>query len=250
MSNLNNPSKTLIISHRGISKEAPENTIPAFKLAFEREFDGIEADFHLTKDGEIVCIHDRSTLKVTGIKKIVKKSTLTELKKLDVGLWFDKSWQGLTMPTLSEVLQIIPQGKKLFMEIKCGVEIIPKFLQILNSSQFPREQLTIISFNAPVLKTLKKYAPFLKTSLLSGFAINYQSRRRIPSTKKVLRKLQLIQADGLSLQTHKLLNQEFVKKIQNAGYEYHVWTVDDAETFKKYREMGVNSITTNLPTLI
>jgi glycerophosphoryl diester phosphodiesterase len=239
-------NKTLIIAHRGISREAPENTIPAFKLAFEREFDGIEADFRLTKDGEIVCIHDRSTFKVARIRKIVKKSTLAELKKLDVGLWFSKSWQGLTIPTLREVLQVIPQGKKLFMEIKCGVEIIPKLLQILNNSQFPREQLIVISFNSKVIQTLKKYAPFLKTLLLSSLEINYQSRRLIPSVKNVLKKLQLIQADGFSSQAHKLLDQEFVDKIQKAGYEYHVWTVDDAETLQKFRQMGVNSITTNL----
>ena len=75
-------SKPLIIAHRGASGEAPENTMVAFKLAWELGADGIEGDFHLTRDGHIVAIHDKDTNKVTKGKNklIVKKTSLKELQ--------------------------------------------------------------------------------------------------------------------------------------------------------------------------
>lgn len=82
----------LIVAHRGASYDAPENTLAAFRLAFEKDADGIEGDFYLTSDNRIVCIHDSDTERVAGKKLIVAKSTLAELKQLDVGSWKDKKW--------------------------------------------------------------------------------------------------------------------------------------------------------------
>ena len=76
-----------LVAHRGASADAPENTIPAFQLAWEQGADAIEGDFHLTADGHIVCIHDEDTQKVAGKKLIVPESTLADLRKLDVGAW-------------------------------------------------------------------------------------------------------------------------------------------------------------------
>ena len=75
----------MIVAHRGASRDAPENTIPAFKLAWEQGADAIEGDFHLTKDGNIVCIHDGNTENVSNTNLVVRESTLAELRKLDVG---------------------------------------------------------------------------------------------------------------------------------------------------------------------
>lgn len=242
--------KTLIIAHRGASKQAPENTIPAFKLAIQQNADGIEGDFRLTKDGEIVCIHDALTKRVGNVNKVVQDLTLDELKQIDVGKWFSKDWQGLTIPTLTEVLEILPKNKKLFIEVKCGVEIVPSLLSILNNNSTNKEQIVIISFDSEVLKAIKNSLPSIKTLFLSSFKGNYLTSKLIPSVEKVLEILTYIKADGFSSQAHKLLDEKFINKIMKAGYEYHVWTVDDIAKAQKFMKMGVNSITTNTPSYL
>jgi glycerophosphoryl diester phosphodiesterase len=110
----------LIIAHRGASHDAPENTLASFKLAWEQKADGIEGDFYLTKDGKIVCIHDKTTKRTSGqkVELDVAASTLAELRKVDVGAWKDPKYAGEKMPTLEEVLAIVPAGKVFFIEIK------------------------------------------------------------------------------------------------------------------------------------
>jgi glycerophosphoryl diester phosphodiesterase len=81
-------AEPFIVAHRGASADAPENTLPAFELAWKQGADAIEGDFHLTRDGKIVCIHDYDTQRVSGSKRVVKDSTLDELRALDAGAWF------------------------------------------------------------------------------------------------------------------------------------------------------------------
>ncbi|MDP6721144.1 MAG: glycerophosphodiester phosphodiesterase family protein, partial [Pirellulaceae bacterium] len=94
----------LIVAHRGASYDAPENTLAAFRLAWRQGADGIEGDFYLTKDGQIVCIHDADTKRTAGVSRQVAKSTLAELRELDVGRWKDEEFAGERMPTLQQVL--------------------------------------------------------------------------------------------------------------------------------------------------
>ena len=78
-------AKPLIVAHRGSSFERPENTLPAFELAWEQGADAIEGDFLLTKDKQIVCIQDHSTKHLANRNLVVGESTLEELRELDVG---------------------------------------------------------------------------------------------------------------------------------------------------------------------
>lgn len=75
-----------IIAHRGASHDAPENTLPAYKLAWQQGADGIEGDFRLTADGQIVCLHDPSTGRVGDRDLVVSESTLAELRQADMGV--------------------------------------------------------------------------------------------------------------------------------------------------------------------
>ena len=75
----------MIVAHRGASSDAPENTLPAFRRAWELGADAIEGDFRLTKDGRIVCIHDKDTKRVADAKLVVSDATLAQLRTLDVG---------------------------------------------------------------------------------------------------------------------------------------------------------------------
>src|SRR6476661_5646642 len=117
-------SQVEIVAHRGASAEAPENTLPSFKLGWELA-DADELDIYLSKDGEAVVMHDASTKRTAGLDKLVADQTLAELKALDAGSWKAPSWTGTRIPTLAEVLALVPEGKRLFIEIKAGPEVIP-----------------------------------------------------------------------------------------------------------------------------
>ena len=237
---------TIIVAHRGASKYAPENTIPSFKLAWEQGADAIEGDFYLTKDGEIVCIHDKDTKRVSGVKKIVAESTLEELRKLDAGSWFGEEWKGTLIPTISEVFATIPDGKKIYIEIKSGSEILPKLFEELTKSGLKKNQIVVISFDKNVIRNLKNKDPGIKAFWLSDFKRDKFSGKTEPSINSVIDVLWRTGADGLS-STHKLIEDSFIKEIQSEGFEYHVWTVDDPETARRFKKLGAKSITTNDP---
>ena len=89
-----------IVAHRGASADAPENTVPAFQLAWERGADRIEGDFFLTSDGVIVCFHDKTTKRLGGGNLKVSSTPYQQLRALDVGAWKDPKWKGTRIPTL------------------------------------------------------------------------------------------------------------------------------------------------------
>ena len=235
----------MIVAHRGASKEAPENTLPAFKLAWKKGADAIEGDFHLTKDGHIVCIHDRNTKKVSGENLVVSNVTLAELRKLDVGVRHGKAFTGTIIPTIAEVFSTIPKQKTIYIEIKCGAEIIPTLLQEIEKSDLKREQIVVISFDKKVIQELKSKAPRFKASWLSGFKKD-KSGKISPSLETVLTTLNEIKADGFSSTKH-MIDETLIKSIMEKGYDYHVWTVDDTKTARRFKKWGAKSITTNVP---
>ncbi|NIL97886.1 MAG: hypothetical protein GTO53_09115, partial [Planctomycetales bacterium] len=124
-------AEPLIVAHRGASGDAPENTIEAFQLAWQQGADAIEGDFHLSQDGQVVCIHDKDTQRTAGQALIVAESSLEDLRKLDVGSFFGPRYSGARIPTLAEVLATVPQGKKIYLDIKCGAAIVPPMLEQL-----------------------------------------------------------------------------------------------------------------------
>ena len=234
----------LIVAHRGASRDAPENTIPAFQLAWEQGADAIEGDFHLSKDGEIVCFHDADTKRVAGTQLVVRQSTLAELKQLDVGATHGVAFNGTRIPTIAEVFATIPQGKKIFIEVKCGAEIIPTLLNEIDQSGLTQEQIVVISFNKQVIQQLKIKAPQYKASWLCSF--NKQETGEItPALATVLKTLKQIQADGLSSNT--ALPASVIEAVSQQGYEWHVWTINDLNTARRMQALGVLSITTDVP---
>src|SRR5438034_6344625 len=107
-----------IIAHRGASHDAPENTLAAVHLAWQQNADAVEIDVHLSKDGKLVVIHDATTKRTCGVSHKVRELTLAELKSLDAGKWKGRQWVGETIPTLDEVLDIVPKGRGLVIEMK------------------------------------------------------------------------------------------------------------------------------------
>lgn len=236
-----------LVAHRGASKEAPENTLPSFNLAWKQGADAIEGDFHLTRDGKIVCIHDYDTARVSGSKRIVKDSTLEELRALDAGAWFKPEWKGTRLPTFAEVAATVPAGRKFYVEVKCGPEIIPALLKGIADSGLTASQIVVISFNAPVIQELEKQAPGFKTCWLSSFK---KESPLDPAIGEVLATLRDIKADGFSSRADERLDAGFIQAVRDAGFEYHCWTVDEPEIARRFLGLGALSITTNRPAFL
>ena len=110
--------KMVLMAHRGESFIAPENTLSAFKMAWDKGAKAVELDCYLTKDHKIVVMHDASTKRTGGVDLVAKDTDSAELRKLDLGKWKGEQFAGEKMPFLSEVLATIPKGGKLFVEIK------------------------------------------------------------------------------------------------------------------------------------
>ena len=136
-----------IIGHRGASDDAPENTGSSIKEAFAQGADGVEVDVRLTKDKKIICIHDKNTLRTTGLSLEVKKSDYRELKNLDAGSWKGAVWRDESIPSLEEVLKEVPLNKEIFIEVKTGLEIIDPLISLVLSSKITQRNISIISLN-------------------------------------------------------------------------------------------------------
>ncbi len=215
----------MIIAHRGVSFDLPENSLPAFNISWDHAADGIEGDFHLTKDGAIVCIHDEDTGRVCKQNLIVRDSTLKELKALDLD-YKGTEYLQIKIPTLAEVLEILPDGKKIFIEVKCGSEIVKPLLGELSRSKLNSNDAVIIS--SPNYRSLLLYS--------------YEAGCNINNLIDVMRN---IKADGLS--TDNELSKTLVEQTINAGFEYHSWTIDSIHVAQKLINWGSSSITTNKP---
>ena len=240
-------TKPLLIAHRGASREAPENTQSAFDLAWQQGADGIEADFRLTRDGQVVCLHDADTGRCSGVQLAVAAASLSELKRLDVGAWKGKCWQGERIPTLAEVLGRLPTGKIFFIELKCGPEIIAPLRQILLVGGVPLEKLRLLTFDAQLVARLKQLLPEVRVCLNLDYRWHWPNRNWSPSREEIWTTLESCGADGLSSRAHALLDEQFVAELQQRGKEIHVWTVDLALSASHYHELGVDSIMTNRP---
>lgn len=235
----------LIVAHRGASRDAPENTLPAFKLAWEQGADAIEGDFRLTQDGQIVCIHDEDTQRVAARKLVISESPLKALRELDVGAYRGEIYAGTVIPTIAEVFATIPAQKKIYIEIKSDESIIPYLLEEIRIAGLAQDQVTLISFDKDLIKALKARAPQYKALWLSSFKKD-QLGNITPSIETTLNTLDRIKADGFS-SSKNLIEEALVNRVLAKGYEYHVWTVDDLELARRFKAWGAKSITTNVP---
>jgi glycerophosphoryl diester phosphodiesterase len=108
----------LVIAHRGDSAHAPENTLPAFEGAIQAGADWIELDVHLTKDDQVVVIHDETVDRTTNGKGRVEDLTLAQLQELDAGSWFGSNFAGARLPTLDQVLDLAKGRSRVLIELK------------------------------------------------------------------------------------------------------------------------------------
>jgi len=240
----------MIVAHRGASFDAPENTLAAFQEAWKQGADAIEGDFYLTKDGHIVCIHDKTTERTTlGTAKLKPaESTLEELRDLDVGSWKHEKYAGERIPLIEEVLATVPQKGKILVEIKCGPEIIEPLRVVLEKSSLRPEQIVIICFDEEVVKQAREKMPQYKANWLTSYKQNKVTGKWSPDLGKVLKTLGETKATGLGTKgLDEVVTVDFVREIRKAGHECHVWTINDPAQARRYAELGFDSITTDKP---
>jgi len=244
-------SAQMIVAHRGASDAAPENTLAAFQLAWKLGADAIEGDFYLTTDQQIVTIHDSNTKKTAGVDLRVASCTLQQLRQLDVGSWKSPRFRGQRIPTIEEVLAVVPQGKKILIEIKCGPEIVPKLKDALANSSLSPAQTIVIAFQESVVSAVKQQIPNVKVYWLTSYKEDKKTHVWSPQLAEVLAALKRTGADGLDTQANQeIVDAKFIRAVRDAGYEVHTWTIDDPKVAQHFQRLGVDSITTNRPRLI
>jgi glycerophosphoryl diester phosphodiesterase len=243
------PRLPVIVGHRGAAAHAPENTLASFRLGFEQGAEAIEGDFWLTRDGRIVAMHDRDLHRTTGDPRNVADVTLEEIRTFDAGSWGDwkdAGFAGEPVPTLEEVLGIVPDGRGVLIEIKDSPRIVEALVVALDASSLGTDQVTVISFDADVIASLKQRAPKWKAFWLTSF----KERDGVwhPTAEDVVATARRIKADGVDVRAEvAVVDEAFAKTVRGAGLELHVWTVNDAAVARRMAEIGVDSITTDRP---
>ena len=235
-----------VIAHRGASEHAPENTLPAFELAWQQGADGVECDVRLTADCQVVCIHDADTERVAGKTLLVEKHSYADLQALDVGAWKGAAFKDTCIPLLSGLLAASPFGKQLFIEVKTGVEILPALLEVLDASPIDLRVITVIAFDTEVIRSLKQLRPEIRAYWLIDVQSNWLGRSKL-KLDDVLDTLIEIRANGLGLRRHSGINRDMVHAILSADLALNIWTVDDPTDARRFDTFGVTSITSNEP---
>lgn len=237
--------KQLIIAHRGESFIAPENTLSSINLAWKNGADAVEVDVRLTKDNKVVVIHDAHTRRVSRKLRWISNTELEELKRLDVGKYKNRMYKGERIPTLQEVLDTVPNGKKILIEIKSDRKIIPYLKNVINNSALQTNQIEIISFKLKTLIEVRKQLP--KFSVFWILALNYSWIQKFfrPSINSIILKAIKYNINGLDLCVGRMLDTEVVEKIKSAELKLYTWTVNNPEKAKSLFDMGVDGITTD-----
>lgn len=238
-----------LVAHRGESHDAPENTLAAIRLAWERGADAVEFDVHLTADNKLIAIHDADTQRVTAgrTKLVVAKETAETLRKVDVGAWQGPKFAGERVPMLDEVIATLPAdpNRRLLIEVKIGPEATEPLAAAIEAAGRPPRQTAVISFNLATCRSVKQRLPKLKVYYLSSFKQDERTGKVTPTVRELIRTAQEAKLDGLDVSYKGPVDAAFAKQVHDAGLELHVWTVDDPADARRMLEAGVNGITTN-----
>jgi glycerophosphoryl diester phosphodiesterase len=240
-----NKADELIIAHRGESVDAPENTLAAINLAWGRRIKSVEIDIRLCKDNEIVVIHDKDTLRISGEKKIIRNSSLKELKLLDAGSFKSIKWEGETIPTLKEVINTVPGEGRLIIEIKSDENILGRLKTELSQSKLKDSQIELIAFNKKILMKARHLMPNYKILWLMELDYFWPWWICRVNKQKIIRMAKKLQLDGVNVWCGKLLTEEFIRVFKDAGLLIYAWTVNDPVKAFQLIKFGIDGITTD-----
>lgn len=232
--------KTLILAHRGNSRVAPENTLPAFESALDLGVDLVELDYHHTADGVPVVFHDEELDRCTdachvwgGTKQLLARRPWAELKQLDAGGWFGEAFRGTHIATLEDALRLICPRAGCMIERKSGdAATCVALLQRLNVI----ERCVVTGFEWPFLAECHRLAPELSLGALGTDRL----------TPERLSEAQQIGARVIGWDND-FVTAEHVRLVHSRGLKAWVWTVDQPARAAELVSWGIDGLISNFP---
>lgn len=230
---------TKVFAHRGASGYAPENTLEAFALAGEQGAQGIELDVQLTKDGEVVVIHDETIDRVSTGKGAVRDYTLEELRRFSFHN-HKKEYEGVQIPTLREVLeQVKPGGMEVNIELKTGIYWYPgleeKTVELVKAAGM-ENRVIYSSFNHySVQKILELDGEAETAYLYNDVLLNVENYAKNTGVC------------GLHPAVYHLKMADFLESYRRSGLKVRVWTVNDEADMRQFIEKDLEAVITNYP---
>ncbi|MBR3552666.1 MAG: hypothetical protein IKN72_04665 [Clostridia bacterium] len=224
------------VAHRGYSAVAPENTLPAFRLAGEYGFWGAECDISQTKDGVWVLMHDDTVDRMTDGTGLVSAFTYDEIAALTIDAGANvQQFPNTKIPTLVEYLDVCRQyGLHPVIEIKSIVneDSLPGLAAVLRARE-EKDAFVIISFGREIVTGIKALLPEVPTYLLSN-----------PGTAEDIDFCVENGIDGIDVSY--LTPAQVLQSAQTAGLKTMIWTVDSMDVAESGYLQGVTDLTTNL----
>lgn len=240
--------KTLFnIAHRGFSGQYPENTLIAFRKAAEIGADMVEMDVTLSKDGEVVVLHDDTLDRTTDGRGWVGEYTLAQLKRLDAGRWFAPSFAGERIPTLDEALALLKttpatvciELKRLVGHDDADVpHFIEKVLALVHRWELG-SRMILMGKQAHYLAIAAQFDPQVVTAYNPGYA-------RLRGTGHTAR---LALACGAQMVTpdYRWVTRGLINSLHARGLSVLVWTINRPWTMRRAIAQGADGIITNHP---
>lgn len=225
---------TKFIAHRGLSVLERENTHAAFIAAGCKSYYASECDIHLTKDNHFVVIHDFSTRRVAEVDKLVKDSTLAELRDIQLYDLDDQVKTHLRIPTLEEYIGISKKySMKCFIEIKPVMNLpqIKNLLSVIESYDY-LDEVCIISFDYQNLENVR----ILNKEIELGFLVNEYKNDLLDGCYKINAFLNI---------NYQVVTEDLIKTFHNHNLKIGTWTVDDEEVAKELVGYRIDYITSN-----
>ena len=228
-----------IFAHRGFSGEYPENTMLAFRKAYETGCDGIELDVQLTKDGVPVVIHDERVDRVTNGKGEVRGFTLEEIRGFSASNRLP-DFEKAKIPTLEEVLELLAPGScELNIELKTGIFWYPqleeKVVELVERSGM-KERVIYSSFNHYSIQKIRSLDPEAETAYLFGDILLHAERYARETGVK-----------GLHPALYHMAMGTLAQEYTGSGLAVRVWTVNEEAHIRRMLDLGVDAIITNYP---
>ncbi|MEO8357088.1 MAG: glycerophosphodiester phosphodiesterase [Chloroflexota bacterium] len=249
----------LVIAHQGGDSVWPGDTLYAFEKAVEVGADVLEMDAHITKDGQIVLMHDEEVDRTTDGTGLIEDMTLDELKQLDAayqwsnddGRTFPYRGQGIQVPTLEELFQKFPRMRYV-IEIKLTENPIDQPLCELIRKHTMQERVMIASFHDEAMQNFRATCPEVATSASRGEVTKFVLLGKVFLSGFVVPQFESIQPpyDPAESKNIPIMTQRFIREAHAKNIAVEPWTVDDPELMKQYIEWGVDGIITDRPDLM
>ena len=251
--------RPLVIAHQGGDGVWPGNTMYAFEQAVEIGADVLEMDAHITRDDQIVLMHDEEVDRTTDGIGVIEEMTVEEIQQLDAayrwsnddGKTFPFRGQGIQVPTLEELFLIFPQMRYL-IEIKLTQNPIDKPLCDLIRKHNMQDKVVIASFHDEAMKNFRSTCPEVATSASRGEVTAFVLLGKAFLSGLTVPQYESIQPpyDPQESMNIPIMTERFVREAHAKNIAVEPWTVDNPELMKQYIEWGVDGIITDRPDLM